>query len=265
MSARADGPTRSDPASRGRLTPYISGLALLARVITGSIARVRLEGAIEAIPREGPVIVAANHISNADGPVIAGWLTPRLGRRIHWLGKREMFSFPLAGAILGAASVHPVDRGGADVEAFRLAQRILEAGNVLLVFPEGTRSPTGGLQRPREGVALLALRTRTLILPVGIAGTDGVWPRGDRPHLGGRIVIRVGQPFTLEEALGDAIGDRRQIKRLATDAIMERIATLLPEHHRGVYGAGADRAAVTADEADPESEGTASGAGPAGA
>lgn len=229
-----------DPASAGELTPLISGLALLARVIAGAIARVRIEGALDRIPREGPLIVVANHLSNADGPVVAGWLTPALGRRIHWLGKREMYEWPVVGRITGpilrAASVHPVDRGAADVEAFRLAQRILEAGNVLLAFPEGTRSPTGGLQRPREGIGLLALRTRAPILPVGIAGSDRVWPRGDHPRLGGRIVIRVGDAFTLEEAVGDALGDRRLAKRLATDAIMERIASLLPARHRGVYG-----------------------------
>jgi len=166
-----------------------------------------------------------------------------------------MFSVPFAGAILGAASVHPVHRGGADVEAFRLAQRILQAGNVLLVFPEGTRSPTGGLQRPREGIGLLAQRSRAPILPVGVTGSDGVWPRGDRPHLGGRIVIRVGRPFTLEAVLGDEIGDRRQVKRLATDAIMERIAALLPQGQRGVYGAGGDDAVVTAVDTDQADEG----------
>jgi 1-acyl-sn-glycerol-3-phosphate acyltransferase len=166
---------------------------------------------------------------------VGGWLTPALGRRIHWLGKREMFKWPVVGTILRAGSVHPVDRGTADVEAFRLAQRILEARNVLLAFPEGTRSPTGGLQRPREGIALLALRTKAPILPVGIAGSDRVWPRGDRLHIGGRIVLRVGAPFTVEAALGDALHDRRQAKRLATDAIMMRIAALLPPRHRGVY------------------------------
>jgi 1-acyl-sn-glycerol-3-phosphate acyltransferase len=227
---------RPDPATLGRLTPYISGVALTARLVIRCLTRVRIEGAVERIPREGPLIIAVNHLSNADGPVVGGWLTPALGRRIHWLGKREMFRFPFAATILQSGSVHPVDRGAADVEAFRLAQRILEAGNVLLAFPEGTRSPTGGLQRPREGLALLALRTGAPILPVGIAGTDRLWPRGGRPHVGGQVVLRVGEAFTLADVLGEAARDRRQAKRLATDAIMERIAVLLPARHRGVYG-----------------------------
>jgi len=232
----ASRPEKADPATLGHLTPYISGVAFAARLVVQCLTRVRVEGAVDRIPREGPLIIAVNHLSNADGPVVGGWLTPALGRRIHWLGKREMFRLPLATTILESGSVHPVDRGAADVEAFRLAQRILEAGNVLLAFPEGTRSPTGGLQRPREGLALLALRTGAPILPVGVAGTDHLWPRGGRPHIGGRVVLRVGEAFTLADMLGDTARDRRQAKRLATDAIMVRIAALLPPRHRGVYG-----------------------------
>jgi 1-acyl-sn-glycerol-3-phosphate acyltransferase len=230
------GPDPHDPALTGDLTFYISGLAFVARTSLRCLARPRVVGALDQVPREGPLIVASNHLSNADGVLIDGWLVPALGRRIHWLGKREMFSLPGSGLALGAASVHPVDREGADVEAFRLAERILAAGNVLLAFPEGTRSPTGGLQRPRDGLALLAMRTGAPILPIGISGTDRFWPRGDRPHFGERIGLRVGEAFRLADVLGDAAGDRRRAKALATDAIMTRIAALLPPRHRGVYG-----------------------------
>src|SRR5207253_9994303 len=128
---------------------------------------------------------------NADGVLIGGWLTPALGRRIHWLGKREMVQLPVIGHLARAASVHPVDRGTADVEAFRAAQRILDEGHVLLIFPEGTRSPTGALQQARDGLAILALRSAAPILPIGIAGTDRFWPRGKLPRVGrGRISMR---------------------------------------------------------------------------
>ena len=79
--------------------------------------------------------------------VIGSWLMPKLGRRIHWLGKKELFDWPLVGWAAANGGVHPVDRGAADVEAFRLAQRILDEGNVLFVFPEGTRSPTARSRR----------------------------------------------------------------------------------------------------------------------
>ena len=224
-----------DPATPGHLTLYIRSIALLARTVVRCLTRVRVDGALDRIPRTGPLIIASNHLSNADGPLVGGWLTPALGRRMHWLGKREFAEHPILGPIARAGSVHPVDRDTADLEAFRLAQRILEAGNVLLVFPEGTRSPTGGLQRPRDGVAMLALRTGAPILPVGLSGTDRFWPRGGRPHLGGRIGLRVGEAFSLREALGPTSRDRRAEKAAATDLIMRRIAALLPERHRGVY------------------------------
>jgi 1-acyl-sn-glycerol-3-phosphate acyltransferase len=240
-------------AGASSVTPYISALNLTARTVVRSLTRVRIEGRLDQIPQHGGLIVASNHLSNADGPVIAGWLTPALGRRIHWLGKREMYEFPLAPLALRPISIHPVDREGADVEAFRLAERILAAGNVLVLFPEGTRSTTGGLQRPRDGLALLALRTGVPILPVGLAGTDRLWPRGTFPRVGGRIVLRVGEPFRVADVLGTAARDRRTAKGLATEVIMRRIAALLPPSYRGAYlEAEADAGDEGADEATEE-------------
>jgi 1-acyl-sn-glycerol-3-phosphate acyltransferase len=198
------------------------------------LTRVRIEGALGRIPKTGPLIIASNHISNADGVLVGGWLTPALGRRIHWLGKREMVEWPVLGRLARAGSIHPVDRGSADVEAFRLAERILAEGHVLLVFPEGTRSPTGALQEAKDGLALLALRSGAPILPVGVAGTDRFWPKGRFLRPGGRIALNVGEAFTLADVVPAGV-DRRTAKRLATTAIMTRIAALLPPRHRGAY------------------------------
>lgn len=253
-------PTVEVDVAASSVTPYLRVLNLTARTVVRSLTRVRIEGRLDHIPREGPLIVASNHLSNADGPVIAGWLTPVLGRRIHWLGKREMYDFPLARLALRPVSIHPVDREGADVEAFRLAERILAAGNVLVLFPEGTRSATGGLQRPRDGLALLALRTGAPILPIGLAGTERLWPRGTFPRVGGRVVLRVGEPFRVGEVLGaTATRDRRTAKRLATEVIMRRIAAVLPPAYRGAYldpevggGDGADEASDEPPTMPPE-------------
>jgi 1-acyl-sn-glycerol-3-phosphate acyltransferase len=215
---------------------YIQAGALLGRTVLRGLARVRIVGRLDGLPREGPLIIASNHISNADGVLVGGWLTKALGRRIHWLGKREMVEWPVLGALARRGSVHPVDRGGADVEAFRLAKRILDEGHVLMVFPEGTRSRTGVLQEARDGLAMLALRSGAPILPVGVSGTDRFWPRGGRPRPGGRITLHVGRPFRLDEVLGeDVLADRRAAKNAATVAIMRRIAELLPERQRGPY------------------------------
>jgi 1-acyl-sn-glycerol-3-phosphate acyltransferase len=218
-------------------TLMVRMVALIARIGSRAVARVRLEG-IEHIPRTGPVILAVNHISNLDGVVTGAFITDALKRRrIHWLGKREMFDWPVLGWMAAHGGVHPVDRAAADVEAFRLAVRILEAGHVLLVFPEGTRSPTGELQEAKDGVAMLALRTGAQIVPIGLNNTDAVWKKGRKvpSPIPRRIVtMRVGEPFRLDEVVPADV-DRRTAKALATRTIMGRIAELLDPRHRGVY------------------------------
>jgi 1-acyl-sn-glycerol-3-phosphate acyltransferase len=221
---------------RGDVTPLIAATALASRFLCRSVTRVRLEGDTDAIPREGPVILAANHISNLDPVLIGAFLTPRLGRRIHWLGKKEMFDWPIVGFMARNGGVVPVDRGGADVEAFRVARRILDAGHVLMVFPEGTRSPTGELQQPKDGLAMLALRTNPTIVPIGFSDTDRVWPKGRPiPRIGGHATMRIGTPFRLGDLLPPEI-DRKAAKGLATTLIMRRIAALIEPRHRGTYG-----------------------------
>ncbi len=218
------------------VTPLIATLTLGGRIFARGMSRIKVEGAIDEIPREGPLIIASNHASNFDAVVLGSWLIPRLGRRIHWLGKKELFDWPIVGWMAANGGVHPVDRSTADVEAFRLAKRILDEGQVLFVFPEGTRSPDGALQEARDGVAVLALRTGAPILPVGIGGSNGVWPRGQRlPHPGGHVTVRVGRPFRVADELPPGT-DRKAAKPLATGVIMRRIAALLPAAQRGVYG-----------------------------
>ena len=227
-------PVTSTPLDSS-ITPMIAALSFGARLFSQAMTRVSIEGAIDEIPREGPVIIAANHASNFDAVVLGSWLIPRIGRRFQWLGKKELFAWPVVGYIASHGGVHPVDRSRADVEAYRLAKRILDEGHVLFVFPEGTRSPDGALQEARDGVASLALRTGAPIVPVGISGSDRVWPRGKRlPRPGGRVTVRVGSPFRLADVLPPDVA-KGDVKAAATALIMRRIAALLPERQRGVY------------------------------
>lgn len=224
------------PPIDSSITPLIMALTFGGRIFGRAISRISIEGALDEIPRDGPLIVASNHASNLDVPVIGSWLIPRLGRRIHWLGKKELFDWPVIGWMATQGGVHPVDRGAADVEAFRLAQRILDEGHVLFVFPEGTRSPDGALQVARDGVALLALRSGAPIVPIGISGSDRVWPKGQRlPHPGGHVTVRAGRPFRPADELPSGTS-RSAAKGLVTRLIMGRIADLLPARQRGVYG-----------------------------
>ncbi len=218
-------------------TMLVRMVGLVTRIGARLIARVQVDG-LENIPRTGAVILAVNHISNADPVVSGAWITGALHRRrIHWLGKKELFAWPGFGWIAAHCGVHPVDRGTADVEAFRLATRILEAGYVLLVFPEGTRSPTGELQEAKDGIAMLAIRTGAQVVPIGVNNSDAVWPKGQKlpaPFPRRTITVRIGAPFRVEDVV-PANTNRRAAKGLATAAIMGRIAGLLEPRHRGVY------------------------------
>ena len=206
--------------------------AFVCRLVLRLLASVRVEG-LENVPRSGPLIVVANHLSNTDPPLVVGWLTPAVGRQMHILAKQSIFVGPL-GWFLRSQGVTPVRAGGSDIDAFRAARAILDRGEVLCIFPEGTRSHTGELGQPKPGVAMLATRSGVPILPVGISGTDRFLGRGQRvPRLRSRIVVRVGRPFVLEvdEAL-----PRRTALEAATDQIMRAVATLIEPRHRGRFG-----------------------------
>lgn len=218
---------RDDPGWLIRATDGVG------RFIYRGFARVHLSG-LDDLPATGPVLITSNHVSNADPPLIAAFLTPALGRRIHWLGKQEALDWPVLGWFFGQNAVIGIERGAADVEAFRSARRVLDEGHVLCVFPEGTRSPGGALQHAKDGATVLAMRTGATILPVGISGTRRVWPRGQRmPHPGGSVHLRVGRPYRLAAA---ASGHERRVATAAgTERIMREIAALLPPAMRGVY------------------------------
>ncbi len=218
-------------------TMLVRMIALVCRIGARLCAQVEVQG-LAHIPRSGPVILAANHISNAD-PVVAGaWITLALHRRrIHWLGKRELFDWPVIGWAAAHGGVHPVERGAADTEAFRLAARILDSGDVLFVFPEGTRSPTGELGEAKDGLAMLAMRSGAQIVPIGVNNSDAVWRKGQKlpsPFPRRTITVRIGEPFRIDDVV-PAGTDRRAAKALATAGVMARIAALLDPRHRGIY------------------------------
>ncbi len=185
-----------------RLTVIITVASFVMRLLARLFTRVRIEGDVGAIPPSGAVLIAANHASNADPVLIGAFLNARLGRPVNWLGKREVFEWPGLSWLARHGGVHPVDRGSADIEAFRTAMRILEEGHVLAVFPEGTRSPDGRLQAAKDGVTVLASRSNAIVVPIGVADSDRLWPKGRRlPRFTPSVTITIGAPFRLDEAL----------------------------------------------------------------
>jgi 1-acyl-sn-glycerol-3-phosphate acyltransferase len=227
----------AEPLTPEPLTPFKRGLAASIRAVARSLARVRVVGA-EALPREGPLIVVANHLSNLDPILVAAWLQPALGRPIHFMAKEQLFRWPLA-PLLRAYGTILVRAGGRDVEAYRAGLDVLERGGVLGIFPEGTRSRSGAMQEALPGAAMLALRGGVPILPVGLTGTDRLLGRGSWiPRIGCRVTIRVGQPFRLDAGTPVAgssapAPDRRAAIHAGTDRIMSSIAALLPQDRPG--------------------------------
>jgi len=222
-----------DPALPDRVSPFIRLTDWFGRTMVRCFTRVRVSGLENARGLTGPVIVACNHTSNVDGVLVASWISPALGRRLYLLGKQEALEWPLIGLGLRYNAVLGIRRGAADLEAFRAAKHVLDEGHVLGIFPEGTRSPDGALREAKDGLAILALRTGATILPVATANTDWFWPRGRWWRIGGWVGLRVGKPFKLDEVTQGL--SRREAQTAATDAIMGRIAGMLPERQRGAY------------------------------
>jgi len=214
---------------RSGLPLWPRAIAWLCRTVLRCVIRIHVDG-LDNVPREGALIVAANHISNIDSPLVGGWLGPALDRRPRFLAKEQLFK-GVVGWFLRSQGVIAVKAGGSDVAAYRMARGLLEAGEVMVIFPEGTRAGNGRLGRPRPGVALLASRHAVPVLPVGVSGSDAFLRRGQRlPSFGARVIVRIGTPY---QPVADRGGDRRAALAAADEELMRRIAALVEPRHRG--------------------------------
>jgi 1-acyl-sn-glycerol-3-phosphate acyltransferase len=194
----------------------------IVRALAAFLAPWKLEGG-ERIPKAGGYILVANHVNWKDPP----WIEFAVGHAIRFMGKRELFSVPVIGFVLRAIGAFPVRRGEVDRAALQMAENVLVAGQPLGFFPEGHRSESGALIRGRSGVGHIALRSNAPVVPLAVIGTRrarlGAFWRRD-------IVLRVGEPFRASE-LG--VTDPQAV----TEAIMRRLAALLPAEMQGAYPA----------------------------
>ncbi|ADB32298.1 phospholipid/glycerol acyltransferase [Kribbella flavida DSM 17836] len=194
----------------------------------------------ERFPRTGPVLLAPNHLGLLDGPLL-GAIAPRM---LHQLGKIEAFQ-GVQGKVLHLAGQIPVDRTTYDTLAVRKAIKVLRDGNVLSIYPEGTRGP-GDFRRVRTGVAYLAMVSGAPILPVALLGTR--LPGGDIelfPPRGSRVDVVYGEPFSVE---------RVPFPRRHSDvrAVADQIGEVLRAHVRAAVEATGHPLPGAPDQKDPD-------------
>jgi 1-acyl-sn-glycerol-3-phosphate acyltransferase len=199
--------------------------------LLGPLISLRLIG-VENVPPEGPLLVASNHLSNAD-PII---LEAAFPRPLFFLGKSELFRNPFFRWVLHRFGGIPVERGTPDRAAIRRARAVLEQGIALGIYPEGGRSKTVALLKGLPGAGLIALQVRVPVLPVAIYGTEFFPVNGEMPPRRPKsqppgVTVRFGSPFLVPER----VDGKRVTAEEATHLIMVRIAELLPERYHGVY------------------------------
>ena len=194
--------------------------------ILNTFAEFHIEG-VNNIPINGPLIFVANHQAYVD-PSLISVISPR---KVNFVAKSEVFKFLPLALLLKSYGAHPIKRNRLDLNFFRWAIKILNNGEALCLFPEGTRS-NGILKKGLPGIVHLAVRSGVNIIPVGIEGTNknqgisGVlFPRG-------KIIVKVGKAFKFEKS-------NKSLPRDTTDAIlakiMNNIAELIPAGMRGIY------------------------------
>jgi 1-acyl-sn-glycerol-3-phosphate acyltransferase len=185
------------------------------------------------VPDDGPLLVVSNHLSNAD-PIFLELAFPRA---LFFMGKSELFRNRAIGWLLRRFGGFPVARGTADRVALKFALSVLEQGIAVAIYPEGGRSRTGALTPALPGAGLLALQSRAPVLPVAIMGTEFYPVNGEMPPRRAAtaprgVTVRFGEPFHIPER----VDGKRVTAEEATRLMMWRLAELLPERYRGVYG-----------------------------
>lgn len=206
-------------------------LKVILRPILRGLYRVRGEG-LEGFPKEGPVIVVANHVSFMDSL----WVPLCVPRRMVFLAKAEYFDSKKTAWFFKALGMIPVRRDGKEQAEAALSAglEVLEAGGVLGLYPEGTRSPDGRLYRGRTGVARLALRSQAPVLPVGLLGSREVMPKQKKfPKLWGKVRCHFGRPVTFERYYEQT--EDRFVLRAVTDEIMYEIMSLSGQKYTDEY------------------------------
>ena len=184
----------------------------VVRGFLSAIFRVEVEGA-ENIPQNGAFIIAPNHLSNFDPPVLGVFLPVKMA----YMAKESLFKVPVLGAIIKALGAFPVKRGGMELSAVKTALRVLKSGGRLVIFPEGSRAKIKGvLGEGKHGVVMIAIKANVPIVPVGINASY---------KIGSKVKIKIGKAIDLSEYYGKKLSATEQ-QEITNSVLMPEIAEL---------------------------------------
>ena len=189
-------------------------LRAIVRSLMALLYPYKLAG-LENVPKEGPVVLCSNHISNLDPPLLGITNT----RQVHFMAKEELFRVPVLGGVIHRLGAFPVKRGAGDLKSLKTAIQLLQNGKVVGIFPEGTRSKTGEMRDFHVGAALIALKGKAPIVPVSITGPFRLF----RP-----VKITYGSPIDLTPFLQEKAN--MKTAKQVTERIMEEIRSLQNEN-----------------------------------
>jgi 1-acyl-sn-glycerol-3-phosphate acyltransferase len=192
----------------------------MLRVISAIYLRLEVIG-IENVPGQGGVILASNHPSDSDSFILGA----AIGRQLHTMGKEELFRRRFVELFLKKLNAFPAKRERINKESIRIAVGILKEGHILAMYPEGTVSKDGSLQKPKSGTAFIALQAKAPVVPIAMIGTFNVMPKGQRfprPH---KVVIRFGKPLYFDNCYDKPCN--REVRQIVTAQIMSEIGMLL--------------------------------------
>ena len=214
-------------------------LRVLARLLIACQMRLSVTGSAH-VPEEGPVLLVCNHLGYVDPLVVSA----NVSRTVRILAKAEAFEWPVLGWIARRAGAIPLRRGEADRLALSIVAARLNAGECVLVFPEGTfyDPPEPAALFPfKTGAAWLALRTGATVVPVALWGAEKVWfwRRGWRPWHWPRVHVAFGEPYRPAQ---DGARRTKAAMGAVADEMGQRVAALLPPEYQGVYAPGEELA-----------------------
>jgi len=182
----------------------------------------------ERVPLQGPVILASNHASFLDPPLVGAGVK----REINYLARESLFRFPVVGAVLRAVNCVPVDREGGGAAGLKAILDRLLAGRGIILFPEGTRTRDGNLQPARSGIGLTVIKSTAPVVPARVFGTYQAYGRHVKFPRPRSVAVKYGQPMFFETLRAEAKNCSKQrlkeIYQRVADEIMSAIARLEP-------------------------------------